>query len=146
MCITQKVICGLPPPPPSLFSPTPPPSLPLLPELQSLVATQQVINQTSAIIKHQQKLLSASSDSVTPATQPLSPPSTKHTTPHSTPHHPHARQKLLFNPTAAGQQQQVNGPSSQDQAVGGATPATPVQNSVAAATEMSPQMMGMESV
>ncbi|CAI8043332.1 hypothetical protein GBAR_LOCUS24050 [Geodia barretti] len=39
---------------------------------QSLVATQQVINQTSAIIKHQQKLLSASGDPATPNT--LSPP------------------------------------------------------------------------
>jgi hypothetical protein len=115
---------------------------------QSLVATQQVINQTSAIIKHQQKLLSASGDPATPNT--LSPPpsfssssSTKHTS--SLPH-PHARQKLVF---------QSNGPLSQEVGSGGggvavSTPSstTPLHNPVTPGTavDMSPQMTGLESM
>ncbi|CAI8043335.1 hypothetical protein GBAR_LOCUS24050 [Geodia barretti] len=112
---------------------------------QSLVATQQVINQTSAIIKHQQKLLSASGDPATPNT--LSPPpssssSSKHTSSLS---HPHARQKLVF---------QSNGPLSQEvmSGAGGvavSTPSTtPLHNSVGPGTavDMSPQMTGLENL
>ena len=113
--------------------------------LQSLVATQQVINQTSAIIKHQQKLLSASGD---PATTTSPPSSSKHT---SSLTHSHARQKLVFHAatSTASTPMQANGPLTQELAMGGAsTPATPLQNSVAptaSAVEMSPQMTGLES-
>ena len=93
---------------------------------QSLVATQQYINHTSAILKHQQKLLSASGDPVTPVMHSLSPPTTKY--PHSA--HPHARQKLMFNPSCP-----ANGPLSQDSVVAGNL----------MVSEMSPQMAGMES-
>ena len=103
---------------------------------QSLVATQQYINHTSAILKHQQKLLSASGDPITPVIHSLSPPTTKYT-PHSA--HPHARQKLMFNPSCP-----ANGPLSQDSVMAGSgTHAAPMQNSIM--SEMSPQMAGMES-
>ena len=62
--------------------------------------------------------------------------STKHT-PHS-----NSRQKRLFS----GQQQHANGPSSQYSATGGSV--TPVHNSAphtTTNTELSPQIMGMES-
>ena len=64
----------------------------------------------------------------------LSPTPTKHTS------HPQARQKLLFTPTSS---QQANGPSLHD---GSNASATPVQNSLSAVAEISPQMIGMESM
>ena len=111
---------------------------------QSLVATQQVIDQTSAIIKHQQKLLSASGDPPTPTTTLSSSPpptSTKHT-PHG---RSHARQKLLFHSGV----QQANGPSMVSQEMAGGAGNTPTHNPLQnSGPDVSPQMtqsMGMES-